>query len=834
MISLLLGVCVIVLWRQTIVLRRRIERLEATSPRPNDARPTAAAIAPVPIPAPSAFTPAPVAVTAPTDGPPRDVIAPAIPAVVASEPSVTDRTMPDATSPAASQGWEVVVGSSWLNKAGVLIFVTGLALLLGYSMAHVGPLGRVAMGFGIAGAMLAAGVLIERRPANQSYGHGLVAGGWAGIYVTTFAMRALPAARVIDSDLVATLLLLAVASVMVWHSLRYRSQTVTSLAYLAASLPLALTPLSTFSLVAALPLAVSLLLVAQRSGWSGLSFLGVGSTYLLFALRASGGASFDLDSSLRYALLASYWLTFEIADISSDRARRHGRGAAPQASIFPANAIGSIGCLLLLEPFDDPTRGAVTVGCAALAYFGAAIVRARMRPTPTESERADRPFDTSHAALAVSAALMAWALDMRFDGQRTVIALLLEAQLLVFSALVTGDRHVRRIGTAVAALVTIQAFVASANAFTTRIDWPWQMSSWAPTLGLIAVCWYFNYERLRHRGVRMDLPERLYPWVASAFVAAIIGQDVPIAYAGLVTMVFAFALLAAGTRPAAEYRYQAYIALVLGVRAALVPFAPVHAPVSPAAEPALFAATAMAYIFAWWAMRRRAIMPAGEQQLAAIEAGAACVALLMAFEWRMTPRPWLGCVWASTALVLTALGGWRRISGLRWQSYALAAAASVQGFVGIALYGSQSTTASAVTVAALYATGLLSRRGVRHSVATGEPSAQVDRAARIGVIVWATLLLTVLLADRLSANLITMAWGLQGIVLLTAGFLTRERVLRLAGLALLFLCILKLFVYDLRELEALGRIMSFVVLGLVLLGVSWTYTKYKEQIQRLL
>jgi uncharacterized membrane protein len=44
---------------------------------------------------------------------------------------------------------------------------------------------------------------------------------------------------------------------------------------------------------------------------------------------------------------------------------------------------------------------------------------------------------------------------------------------------------------------------------------------------------------------------------------------------------------------------------------------------------------------------------------------------------------------------------------------------------------------------------------------------------------------------------------------------------------MLALCVLKLFVYDLSELEALPRIMSFVVLGLVLLGVSWVYTRVK-------
>ena len=32
--------------------------------------------------------------------------------------------------PAGADGWEVVVGTSWLNKIGVLVFVIGVALLV--------------------------------------------------------------------------------------------------------------------------------------------------------------------------------------------------------------------------------------------------------------------------------------------------------------------------------------------------------------------------------------------------------------------------------------------------------------------------------------------------------------------------------------------------------------------------------------------------------------------------------------------------------------------------------------------------------------------------------
>ena len=87
---------------------------------------------------------------------------------------------------------------------------------------------------------------------------------------------------------------------------------------------------------------------------------------------------------------------------------------------------------------------------------------------------------------------------------------------------------------------------------------------------------------------------------------------------------------------------------------------------------------------------------------------------------------------------------------------------------------------------------------------------------------------------RVSGSLLTVAWGGEGLVLLVSGFPLRDRILRLSGLALLVACILKLFLWDLRHLDTLPRIFSFIVLGLILVGVSWIYTRFRERVQRYL
>jgi uncharacterized membrane protein len=83
-----------------------------------------------------------------------------------------------------------------------------------------------------------------------------------------------------------------------------------------------------------------------------------------------------------------------------------------------------------------------------------------------------------------------------------------------------------------------------------------------------------------------------------------------------------------------------------------------------------------------------------------------------------------------------------------------------------------------------------------------------------------------------SGRLLTVAWGIQGLGLLFAGFPLRERPMRLAGLVLLLICVLKLFLFDLQNLDMPFRVLSFVVLGVILIGVSFFYSRYRERISR--
>jgi uncharacterized membrane protein len=82
------------------------------------------------------------------------------------------------------------------------------------------------------------------------------------------------------------------------------------------------------------------------------------------------------------------------------------------------------------------------------------------------------------------------------------------------------------------------------------------------------------------------------------------------------------------------------------------------------------------------------------------------------------------------------------------------------------------------------------------------------------------------LAQQLSLSII---WMLYAGAMLAFGHLRRNRLLRVMALLLLGLTTLKVFFWDLSSLDRIYRIISFIVLGLILLAVSYVYQKSQQR-----
>ena len=274
-----------------IAFRAETATTQRTQPfeieRPQEAVPsTQASREAPPVAAPAVAAP----VQAVPSAAPESVAPPPPPPPVA--PQIAPRQqepLPSFTQPASS-GWfdsvkggfnlEEALGANWLNKIGIVILVFGVAFFLAYQLRQVGPAGKVVVGALVSAALLGGGIFLERKKGYAIIGRAGIGGGWALAFFTAYAVYHVPAARIFTSQTPSLLLMLAVAAAMVLHTLRYRSQVVTGLAFLLAFSTLTISQVTVYSLVAGAILALGLVVIVGCMQWFELETFGIAAAYL--------------------------------------------------------------------------------------------------------------------------------------------------------------------------------------------------------------------------------------------------------------------------------------------------------------------------------------------------------------------------------------------------------------------------------------------------------------------------------------------------------------------------------------------------------------------------
>lgn len=71
-------------------------------------------------------------------------------------------------------------------------------------------------------------------------------------------------------------------------------------------------------------------------------------------------------------------------------------------------------------------------------------------------------------------------------------------------------------------------------------------------------------------------------------------------------------------------------------------------------------------------------------------------------------------------------------------------------------------------------------------------------------------------------------WGVCSFILMTIGMRAKRRDLRIISLSLFLIIILKLFIFDIRGISEGGKIAAFIILGVILLVISFMYQKLKK------
>lgn len=284
---------------------------------------------------PVVLSPEPVTESAPT---PIASDEPAAPAFY-SPPAVAAPEERPAFSVRSVLNIEEALGTNWLNKLGIIILVIGVALFLAYQLRELGPQGKVTVGYTVSAVMLGCGVFFERRELWRVLARAGIAGGWSLVYFTTYALYHVPAAHVLSSEPVDLLLLLGVAAAMVAHTLRYRSQVVTGVAFLLAFTTINISRGNAYSLIASAILAAALAWIAVRRHWFEMELAGMAAAFFNHWLwlrpiiePMHGRIHAFPGYTASTVLLLSYWLIFR----ASYLARRGEDDRQEKLSIFAA------------------------------------------------------------------------------------------------------------------------------------------------------------------------------------------------------------------------------------------------------------------------------------------------------------------------------------------------------------------------------------------------------------------------------------------------------------------------------------------------------------------
>ena len=218
---------------------------------------------------------------------------------------------------------------------------------------------------------------------------------------------------------------------------------------------------------------------------------------------------------------------------------------------------------------------------------------------------------------------------------------------------------------------------------------------------------------------------------------------------------------------------------------------------------------------------------------------------------------WISIAWSVEAMLLVALSQKLSLPELRWSGYGLLAVMLVR-LLAVDTFDVDLATfrpvinwrflSFAIGIAALYSAWWLAFRNRR------DPAPDIEekerRLALLSLLTLANLAsLWILSAEILAAadsalfNLsadasenvaslgLSLLWGVYAAVLIVLGVVRRRRWVRLAGLALLAVPVVKLFAYDSRTLEQEYRVIAFIALGLILVAGGLLYQRYSRAVR---
>jgi hypothetical protein len=675
-------------------------------------------------------------------------------------------------------------------------------------MEYMSALQKITAGAVFGAALIVGGMLMERLMAYRRIGRTLMGGGWALLYFDAFAAHQLPQAKIIDDPVVGLAALAIVAAGMIAHSLRYRSQLVTSLAYGLGFLAIVLTEPTLMSLVASALLAASLVVVTRYMSWHELAIAGVLGTYLnhwnwLRVVNKAGAVATDASVSmsgmtaeqgfwLSSSILAFYWILFAVVSLNRSIVRE--RDSNIHIGINIANTMGMLGLMVLQinQHYAGDFLFSLT-GPASVAYAAISYLDRRFGQRVLFRLNASVALGLYCASLPLAAAQYNWN-----DGW--LAPYLMGGALLAIAAGFRLQESLLRLEAYLISLAALGAalFINLRQPGAERITIIWFA---VPTL-IIVFQLLSEWLQKRQDG-KLQQQEKsavalAYGIGATLMLASLTWNQVPKDVAGLSWLTIAFVLFENGVRWGRPFlRLQSYLLLTFAFLALpAVNFDYAQIDVTDVTAPrwvTVIAAIALYYYFSWRMLSKTWPCMESEQKLGSLPSLAATLFVIL-LAYRERDHGELTAIWTLWGVMLIEAGFFINEKFVRWQGYGLAALAFGSA-VAINIYGLDPLAPdmgvanwmmAAVNVAGL--AFIFARFTFGTSPAFVDERKVSDLASAA-----ATLLAALVLWHELPSLGVALAWSFLGLVLFELSAYLKTPVLRAEAHLLMIAAFVRLF-----------------------------------------
>jgi uncharacterized membrane protein len=753
----------------------------------------------VPLPDLSASIP-----VSPLDAPPLSPQPEPQPSFAAAGPASSFGERFSSSSFKSSHDVEEMLGTNWLNKLGVVILVLGVAFFLAYQLKTLGPAGKVLVGFVTAAVMLGAGMWFDRKERYRILARAGIGGGWALAFFTTYAMYHVPAAQVLSSQVTDLVLMLIVAAAMVLHTLRYRSQVVTGLAFLLAFLTVAISHSNVYSLSAGAVLALGLVVIVGRMQWFELEVFGILASYLnhFLWLRPIIEPMNDKrhpfpEFAASAGILTLYWFIFRMSYVF--------RRPIDDWQERVSTAAALLNTVLLLLLFKYQSTHPEWAFWALLA-IGAIETFLGQLPTTRRRRSAVIVLSTLGVVLLIAA------FPFRYSGARLSVLWLMEAEALLLIGVWTKEIVFRRLGMAAAVLVSGQMIsFDAARIFGRRMDGADLRPDFALSIVFVvaAAVFYCNAHWVLRRWTDLFAQEferrvmQRLSYVAAIMMLIAAWIAFPETWTAVAWCLLGLALAVAGSRfNFPELRYQAnFLALVSVVRVLAINLQSedkYHGLSLRLITIALVAG--LLYVTSRWSGDFEHSSGIAAGHLIAPAHTWAASALLALLAWYELRPVGVADAWLVGGLVLIELGLTRKKLSLRLQGYTALVASFLQiFFVNLNAAGNPGELSPRFYTVVTIALGFFYAYWRLHE--SNDESLTAERRFKAAdVCCWlGTITFAALVRFELEADWVSAAWAALVFGLLVIAWRSERRVFLYQGLLIAFAVLFRTVMHNFYE-----------------------------------